>query len=356
MAKKALIAMSGGVDSSVAAYLMKKEGYDCSGVTMKMFNKDDAGFSEESSCCSLTDVEDAYAVCHRLGMEHFVLNFCDCFREDVIERFIGAYKEGRTPNPCIDCNRFIKFKRLLERAEVLGNDYIVTGHYARIEKCGDRYLLKKAVDTNKDQTYVLYALTQHELSHTLLPLGSLTKPQVREIAEEQGFINARKRDSQDICFAPNGHYEFIERYTGEKPKKGNFIDVAGNVLGEHEGILKYTIGQRKGLGVSFGKPMYVCRIDAKENTVTLGDEAEIFTKTLTANNINMIAADKLENPIRATAKVRYSQDAQPATVVQTGDDEIKVLFDKDIRAITAGQAVVLYDGDTVIGGGTVIGE
>lgn len=356
MNKKTVIAMSGGVDSSVAAYLSLQSGMDCIGVTMKMFNNGDIGEDIESSCCSLSDVEDAKDVCYRLGMEHYVFNFCEQFKEHVIDRFISSYKCGQTPNPCIDCNRYIKFKGLLNKAAALGYDNIVTGHYAQIEKSGDRFILKKAVDLTKDQTYVLYSMTQHELAHTMLPLGGMTKKEVREIAEQQNFINARKHDSQDICFAPNGYYDFIKHYTGEVPKKGDFIDVYGNKIGTHEGILKYTIGQRKGLGVSFGKPVYVCKIDAKNNTVMLGDETEIFTKTLTANNINLITCDRLDTPIRVKARVRYSQPEQPAVVWQTGEDEFKVVFDESIRAITTGQAVVLYDGDVVVGGGTVVGE
>ncbi len=356
MNNKAVIAMSGGVDSSVAAYLTLKGGMECIGITMKMFNNDDIGIEKKSTCCSLSDIEDARDVCYRMGINHYVLNFCDCFKKDVIDRFISTYKEGKTPNPCIDCNRYVKFKALLERAITLGYDSIVTGHYARIEKSGDRFLLKKAADLTKDQSYVLYSLTQHELKHTLFPLGELTKKEVREIADSEGFINAKKHDSQDICFAPDGYYDFISYYTGEKPKKGKFIDVNGNVLGTHDGILKYTIGQRKGLGIALGKPVYVCGIDPENNTVTLGEEKEIFKNTLTAENINLITSDKLTEPLKVKAKIRYRQDEQPATVYQTGEDEIKVVFDENVRAITTGQAVVLYDGDYVVGGGTVTGE
>lgn len=343
--EKALIAMSGGVDSSVAAYLTKEKGYISSGITMKMFDT-----------ANPDEPKDAAAVCARLGMDHILLDACDVFRTHVIDTFVSEYQQGKTPNPCVVCNKHIKFGHLLAYAIDLGYDYIVTGHYAQIEKSGDRYLLKKAKDIQKDQTYFLYSLTQHDLAHTLFPLGSLTKDSVRAIAEEHNFVTARKRDSQDICFAPNGHVEFIERFTGVQPQKGNFIDTAGNIIGEHNGILKYTIGQRKGLGMAFGKPVYVCRIDPENNTVMLGDEKEIFSRTLTAKNINMIAYDKLNSPIRVTAKIRYAQTAEPATVVQTDDDEIKVMFDNNIRAITSGQSVVLYDEDTVIGGGTVIGE
>ncbi|MBQ3426842.1 MAG: tRNA 2-thiouridine(34) synthase MnmA [Clostridia bacterium] len=353
MNNRAVIAMSGGVDSSVAAYLMKERGYDILGVTLRLFANEDVGIREKS-CCSLSDVEDAKSVARRIGIEHYTFNFSDDFREKVIDRFIDAYEHCRTPNPCIDCNRFIKFRRLLERAFELECDHVVTGHYARVEKAGDRYILKKGLDVSKDQSYVLWAMTQEQLQHTLLPLGELSKDQVRSIAAEQGFINAKKRDSQDICFVPDGDYAaFIERYTGKDYPNGNFVDLEGNVLGEHKGLIRYTCGQRKGLGLALPKPMYVCGIDSAENQVILGDNADLYSDRLDAEDINLIAADKLDNPIRVEAKVRYSQSAQPATVWQTGEDRLHVEFDEPQRAITGGQAVVLYDGDVVIGGGTI---
>lgn len=354
MNKKALIAMSGGVDSSIAAYMIKQQGYDAIGITLKLFDNDDIGETKEKSCCSLDDIEDARAVANKLGIPYYVLNFKSNFNENVIKRFIDAYTDGCTPNPCIDCNRFIKFRKLLDRANELECDYVVTGHYAKIERDGERFLLKKAEDLTKDQTYVLYSLTQEQLSHTLFPLGNLTKTKVREIASECEFINANKKDSQDICFVPDGDYaKFIEGYTGRNFKKGNFTDIDGNILGKHSGIIRYTIGQRKGLGVSFGKPMYVCDINSKNNTVVLGDNDDLFSKSLIADDINLIAYDKIEKPIKIAARVRYSQKEQPATLEQIDENHLRIDFDTPQRAITRGQAVVLYDGDTVIGGGRI---
>ncbi len=354
---KALIAMSGGVDSSVAALLIKQQGYEATGTTMKLYDNDDVGEAKEKTCCSLDDIEDARAVCDRLGIPYYVFNFRDSFNEEVIDRFIKAYENGSTPNPCIDCNRYIKFDRLMRRMYELNMDYVVTGHYARIEfdEKSNRFLLKKAADSSKDQSYVLYSLTQEQLSHTLFPLGSLNKSEVRQIAEENGFINAKKRDSQDICFVPNGKYaEFIEEYTKKKYEDGDFVDKNGNVLGTHKGIIRYTIGQRKGLGLALPAPMYVCEKDLENNRVILGFNDDLFSRELLADNINLIVCEKIEGKMRVTAKVRYNQKEQPATVEQLGDDLIKVVFDEPQRAICKGQAVVLYDGELVVGGGTII--
>ena len=355
--KKALIAMSGGVDSSVAAYLMQQAGYDCIGVTMRLFDNGDANLSSEKSCCSLSDVEDARAVCGRLGIPYYVFNFKDRFRSCVMDRFVDAYENGRTPNPCIDCNRFLKFDYLCQRAEELGCDCIVTGHYARIEQDAQtgRWLLKRAVYDQKDQSYVLYSLTQDQLAHTVFPLGGLTKPEVRAIAAEQGFRNARKHESQDICFVPDGKYaNFIEHYTGHSYPAGNFVDSEGTVLGTHKGIIRYTVGQRKGLGLSLKHPMYVRRVNPQTNTVELGTNEELFSRELAAEDVNLIALPELNEPVRVTAKVRYRQPATPATVSPDGEDRIRVVFDEPQRAITKGQAVVLYDGDTVVGGATIL--
>jgi tRNA-specific 2-thiouridylase len=348
--KKALIAMSGGVDSSVAALILKSEGYDCSGATMKLYSKD-------SGCCSEDDVADARAVCAKIGIPFYVFNFTDSFDREVIERFIKAYENGSTPNPCIDCNRYIKFSRLMNRMYELGMDYVVTGHYARIEfdKNSNRYLLKKAVDHTKDQSYVLYNLTQEQLSHTLFPLGELTKSDVREIADTNGFINAHKKDSQDICFVENGKYaEFIEEYTGSTYESGDFVDKGGNILGTHKGIIRYTIGQRKGLGLALPAPMYVCEKDLVNNKVILGSNDDLFSKELFANDINLITCDRINGKLCVNARVRYNQKEQPATVEQIDDDLIKVVFDEPQRAICKGQSVVLYDGEIVVGGGTIL--
>ena len=266
--KRVLVAMSGGVDSSVAAYLAQREGYECIGCTMKLYTNTDAGISERHTCCSLDDVEDARAVAYRLGMRYCVFNFSEGFREQVMLPFCEAYRRARTPNPCIECNRRMKFDALFRRAEELGCEKIVTGHYARIARAGERYILQKALDETKDQSYVLYAMTQRELAHTLFPLGAMRKSETRAIAETQGFGNARKRDSQDICFAPDGDYAAaIGRLTGEKNVPGAFVSTDGRVLGEHKGIIHYTVGQRRGLGISHGERLYVCRIDQAARSV-----------------------------------------------------------------------------------------
>lgn len=356
MNKKAVIAMSGGVDSSVAAFLAKSQGYDCIGATMKLFHNEDVCIPREKSCCSLEDVEDARNVAHSLGIPYYVFNFTDRFREDVIERFVNAYETGATPNPCIDCNRYLKFEKLFLRAQELNYDYVVTGHYARIEfdETSGRYILKKAVDETKDQSYVLYSMTQEQLAHTLFPLGALRKTEVRQIAEQHGFVNAKKHDSQDICFVQSGTYaDFIKQYTGRDYPPGEFVLKNGTVLGKHKGIINYTIGQRKGLGIAYEESLYVTEINAADNTVILGTDASLYSKTLTASNINLISVNRIEKPTRVKAKVRYRQTEQPATVTQTDDDLITLEFDEPQRAITKGQAVVLYDGDTVLGGGTI---
>ncbi|MDY3285893.1 MAG: tRNA 2-thiouridine(34) synthase MnmA [Eubacteriales bacterium] len=353
---RVMVAMSGGVDSSVAAGLLQEQGYDCTGVTMKLFDSGDGAIPRERSCCSLEDVEDARSVAYRLGIGYHVFNFSESFQEEVIDRFIRAYENGMTPNPCIGCNRHLKFDRLYRRAAALGYDRIATGHYVRIERDADsgRYLLKKARDAGKDQSYVLYAMTQEQLAHTLFPLGGMTKAEVRAIAEERGFVNARKRDSQDICFVQGGCYaDFIRERTGKTYPEGDFIDTAGHVLGRHRGIIHYTVGQRRGLGLSFPEPMYVCAVDPADNTVTLGTERELYTDTLTAEDVNLISCPALDAPRRLRVRIRYRQPEQWAVVTQTGADTLKIVFDRPQRAVTRGQAAVLYDGDTVVGGGTI---
>jgi tRNA-specific 2-thiouridylase len=354
--KKALIAMSGGVDSSVAAWMMKQQGYDCMGITMKLYNNEEVGISREKTCCSLDDVEDARSVAQRVGIPFYVLNFSDNFEECVIRRFVETYQKGGTPNPCIDCNRFIKFDKLMQRMKELEYDYVVTGHYARVqydEKSG-RYLLRKGKDMTKDQSYVLYGLTQEQLAHTLFPLGEFHKTEIREMAEKNGFVNARKHDSQDICFVPDGNYAgFIEHYTGQAAEPGDFVLKDGTVMGTHKGIIRYTIGQRKGLGLSLPRPLYVCEKDVEHNKVVLGDSEELFTTTLEAVDINLISVERIDKPLRCKARVRYKQKEDWAEVVQLSDDRIRVVFEQPQRGISKGQAVVLYDDDIVIGGGTI---
>lgn len=355
--KRALIAMSGGVDSSVAAWMMKQQGYDCMGITMKLYNNEEIGISREKTCCSLDDVEDARNVAQKVGIPFYVLNFSDNFEECVIRRFVETWQRGGTPNPCIDCNRFIKFDRLMQRMKELQYDYVVTGHYARVlyDEQKGRYLLKKAVDPSKDQSYVLYGMTQEQLAHTLFPLGEFYKTDIRKMAEENGFINARKHDSQDICFVPDGDYaSFIERYTGQTAQSGNFVLKDGTVMGTHKGLIRYTIGQRKGLGLSLPHPLYVCRKDMEKNEVVLGESEELFTDTLEAEQVNLISVERIDRPLRCKARIRYKQQEDWAEVVQLSDDRIRVVFDRPQRGITKGQAVVLYDGDLVIGGGTIV--
>lgn len=351
---KVLVAMSGGVDSAVSAYLIKQK-HDAIGVTMKLHDETDNLIYGENSCCSNQDISDAKSVCELVGIPHEVHDFGAAFKNCVIADFISSYKCGSTPNPCVVCNRKIKFEQLLKLALERGYDAIATGHYARIEKAeSGRYILKKALDLSKDQSYVLYSLTQHQLAHTLFPLGEMTKNDARALAEKIGFINARKHDSQDICFIPDGDYaSFIERTTGETFEKGDFIDRDGKILGTHNGIINYTIGQRKGLGIALGEPMYVVEKNIENNTVTLARNSDLFATTLTANRINLISCADIPSPMRVKAKIRYNQQEQPATVEQIGVDRIKVIFDEPQRAITRGQSVVLYDGDTVVGGGII---
>lgn len=352
--KKVMIGMSGGVDSSVAAFLLQKESLEVIGATMKLYNNEDIDFVSEKTCCSLDDVLDAKSVCARLGIRHYTLNMTDDFKKEVIERFISAYQNGFTPNPCIDCNRYMKFSKMLHKAQELDIDYVATGHYARIEKQGDRYILKKAVDLSKDQSYVLYSLTQEQLKVTKFPLGNYTKQQVREIAEENGFVNARKHESQDICFVPDGDYsKFIEYYTGKTYPCGDFVDMNGKRLGEHKGIIRYTIGQRRGLGLALPASMYVVEKDVDNNKVILGFNDDLFKKEVNVKNISFTACDGLDKPERLCAKIRYNQKEQPATVTQTDETHFTIVFDEPQRAITKGQAAVLYDGDTVVGGGTI---
>ncbi len=349
--KKVTVAMSGGIDSAVAALLVKDQGYEVSGATMKLCER----ILPNGIDATLSDISDARDICARLGIEHRVYHLSDEFKSSVIKDFIDTYMDGATPNPCIVCNRLLKFGKLLDLEIGCGADYIATGHYARIEKTENcRYLLKKAADSKKDQTYMLWSLDQHQLSHTLFPLGGLTKSEIREIGAQNGFVNAHKSDSQDICFVPDGDYaSFIEKELGEKYPGGDYIDEDGKILGKHKGMIHYTIGQRKGLGISMNKHIFVIDKNAQTNTVTLADEDKLFKSKVVIKDINLIPFDRIEGKIRVEAKIRYSQSQSPAYAEQTGEDEITLTFDMPVRAPARGQSAVMYDGDIVIGGGII---
>lgn len=352
----ALIAMSGGVDSSVAAWLMQQAGYACTGVTMRLHQQqalDDCGLH---TCCSEKDIEDAAEVAFALDMPYEVVDYTADFRTQIMEKFVRVYEQGGTPNPCIDCNKYMKFAHLLDWASQHGLDYVVTGHYARVEQdeTTGRWLLKKGLDEGKDQSYVLYNLTQQQLAHVRLPLGGLHKAEVRRIAEDQKLVNARKHDSQDICFVPDGDYaRFLEEFTGKHYPAGDFVDENGKVVGRHRGAVRYTLGQRKGLGLAMGAPVYVCGKDMQANTVTVGAEDALFSHIVYAGEVNWIAIETLTEPMRVTARTRYHQAEQSATVYPAEDSGIRLEFDQPQRAPTPGQAVVMYLGDTVLGGGTI---
>ncbi len=346
---KTLIGMSGGVDSAVTAALVSKNN-ESAGITLKLYDGNATDLIQKFE----REANDAADVCNKLGISHSVLDLKTEFFDLVIKHFINEYIAGRTPNPCIQCNIHIKFGAMLEYAKSNGFDNIATGHYARVEKSGDRFLLKKALDNTKDQSYVLYGLTQNELSKTVLPLGDYTKAQAREIAEEMKLCVARKSDSQDICFVPDGDYAaFIEKNTGVNFASGNYLNLSGEILGKHKGVIHYTIGQRKGLGIALGKHAFVLSKNAQTNEVVLGDEEHLFYKQVEVNNVNVIASDNLDG-IRAAGKLRYRHSEQPCVIHQTGKDSVILEFDTPQRAPSPGQAAVFYDGDTVLGGGVIM--
>lgn len=348
--KRVLVGLSGGVDSSVTAVLLQKQGYEVVGVTMNVWDKK-GEMSQDA-------INDARAVAEKLNIEYHVLDFKDIFKEKVIDYFANEYISGRTPNPCIACNRFVKFEALLNAARSMFNcEYIATGHYAKVDydEATKRYFLRKSETVNKDQTYALYRLTQEQLAHTIMPLGDYEKEEVRKIAEENNLINAKRRDSQEICFVEDNDYsKFIQENYNYIPKKGNFVDINGKVLGQHKGILNYTIGQRRGLGLALGTYQYVIKLDMEKNEVVVGDEEYLFNNTLICDDVNFMTIDGLDGEMKVTAKIRYSAKDVPAVISRLSDGKVKVVFDEKQRAITAGQAVVFYDNDKVVGGGTII--
>ena len=349
--------MSGGVDSSVAAYLLKQQGYEVIGVTMQIWQDEEQAVQEENAgCCGLSAVDDARRVAAALEIPYYVMNFKKEFKEQVIDYFVSSYMQGKTPNPCIACNRYVKWESLLQRSLAIGADYIATGHYARVVKLENgRYTLQRSASIAKDQTYALYNLTQEQLSRTLMPVGDYSKEEIREMAENINLRIAKKPDSQDICFVPDGDYaRYIEEEVGVEIPTGNFVTLDGTVLGKHKGITHYTVGQRKGLGLALGYPAFVLEIRPDTNEVVIGTKEESMTKTLKANTLNFMSIEELKEPMRVFAKIRYNHKGAWCTIEMIGEDELLCTFEEEQRAVTPGQAVVFYDGEYVLGGGTIV--
>lgn len=358
MGKKVVVGMSGGVDSSVAAYLLKKQGYEVIGVTMQIWqDEDQCSIEENGGCCGLSAVEDARRVAMQLEIPYYVMNFKQEFKKNVMDYFVAEYLKGRTPNPCIACNRYVKWESLLRRSMEIGADYIATGHYARIDRLENgRYALKTSVTAAKDQTYALYNLTQEQLAHTLMPVGEYTKEQIREIAAEMNILVANKPDSQEICFIPDHDYAaFIEREAAEAvPGEGNFVTKDGIVLGRHKGITHYTVGQRRGLGLAMGHHVFVTEIRPDTNEVVIGEGDDVFSDSLLCNHINCMSVSEIADGMRVLAKIRYAHKGAMATLTHADANTIRCDFDEPVRAVTPGQAVVFYDNDYIVGGGTIM--
>ena len=352
--KKVLVAMSGGIDSSMTLKLLIDEGYDCVACTMNLYDNETAGISKGHTCCSVDDVFDARTICNKYNVKHYTFNFKDLFKEKVIDKFVNSYMEGATPNPCIDCNKYMKFDKLFERMKILNLDFIATGHYVRKEFIDGKYVLKKAIDLTKDQSYVLYFLNQEQLAHLIFPIGTYEKSNVREIAKANDFINADKKDSQDICFVPDGDYVKVIKLNSDKEiKSGNFVDKDGKVIGKHTGIINYTIGQHRKLGIPLDGKYFVTKIDADKNEVTLGKEEDLFTNEMNVTNVSFVSGEIPKNDFICKVKTRYRKPEELAEVKILDDKNVKVLFKEKQRAITRGQAAVFYDGDIVLGGGVI---
>lgn len=357
MKKKVVVGMSGGVDSSVAALLLKEQGYEVIGVTMQIWQDEDScSIEDNGGCCGLSAVEDARRISEQLEIPYYVMNFKQEFQENVIDYFAEEYLLGRTPNPCIACNRYVKWESLLDRSLKIGAEYIATGHYARITKLDNgRYTIRKSATAKKDQTYALYNLTQDQLSKTLMPVGEYTKDEIRVLAEQIDIRVANKPDSQEICFIPDDDYgRFLEEDMGHKIPTGNFVDIEGRVVGKHKGIIHYTIGQRKGLGLSLGKPVFVVEIKPDTNEVVVGDNSDVFAYKVYANRLNFMTIERLEGEMEVMGKIRYSHKEAPCRIRMVDEDTLECIFDDAQRAITPGQAIVFYDGEYVVGGGTII--